>query len=297
MDIQTLLYFMSAYRHRNLSQAAVENYISQQSLSKNIAKLESDLGVVLFERTNKGLVPTVAGDVFFGYANKMTSLASEARSRTREAAGIEKTKLVIGITQATTVRLVPRLVSRYAEKYPEIELEFVDYASLSDMYQDIIEGKIQAGPTGGNYRVREQGILFQTVGFERPLCSVDANSSFAKKEFLRLEDFRGHGVQLPVAGLMYWHDALKRYIKEHEPEITVAETPTGSTGMLQALRAGYAAFGPESFCFPLQGKTYVPFMPPEGIDKSISIDIAVRSLDDPVIKSFCETARQVMAEG
>lgn len=296
MDVQGLAYFISAYRSGSLSKAAAEHFMTQQALSKNITKLESELGVPLFERTRKGIEPNEAGTVFYGYANKIAALADEARRRTREAAGIERATLTVGIMQATTYQLMPQAVARFSALHPDVELRFVDYVDSLEMYRDVIANKIQAAPTGGNHRVRQQGVYFITAGFESPYCSIDARSPLAGKDSIELSDLRGSGVQLPATGMMHWLDTLKQHIKEHEPDITIAETTSGSAGMLQAMHADYTAFGPRSFCFPLQGKTYVPFDPPEGMDPLISIDIAVHAPDDPLVKSFCDAVTASMSQ-
>ena len=296
MDAQAIAYFMSSYKNKSFSKAAAEHYITQQALSKNITKLENDLGVALFERTSRGLEPTPAGDVFYGYACRMDSLADEARRRTREAAGIERAKLVVGITQATVFSLIPKLSARFSSLRPDVDIDFVEYTNSVEMFQDVIAGKVHVAPTAGNRHVREQGVYFVTAGYEVVHCAVDSDGPLATKASVTLEDLRGLGAQLPATGMMHWLDVLRQYIKEREPEIAIVVTSAGGTGMLQAMSAGFVAFGPASFCFPLQGKTYVPFEPPEGMDPLMSIDIAVHSPEDPVVKSFCDAARIVLRE-
>ena len=291
VDIQTLRYFISAYESENLSRAAAEHFVTQQALSKNVAKLETELGVTLFERTSKGIKPTAAGEVFYRYASKIASLSEEGRRRTREAAGVERAKLTVGMFQATTFSLVPRISSRFTALHPDIDLEFADYTDLLSMYRDVVAGTIQVAPTGGNRHAREQGIRFVTVGFEPVLCAVPSDGPLAGKTSVRLEDLRGLSAQLPEAGAMRWLDSLRQYIKEHEPEIDITVTGTGGRGTLQAMHDGFIAFGPASFCYPLLNKTYVAFEPPEGMDPLMSIDVAVRSPDDPLVHMFCDAAK------
>lgn len=62
MENRQLKYFLEICRERSFSSAAKSLYISQQALSKSIQKLESDLGVPLFERTNSGIRLTQYGE-------------------------------------------------------------------------------------------------------------------------------------------------------------------------------------------------------------------------------------------
>lgn len=68
MDFKLLTYFLKVYEKRGLRQAAADLFISPQGLSRSIQNLESDLNVILFERTVKGLEPTKAADYLYKYA-------------------------------------------------------------------------------------------------------------------------------------------------------------------------------------------------------------------------------------
>ena len=61
MNFRNLEYFLAAAEEKNITRAAKKLYISQQSLSEHIAKLEDELGVPLFERT-PNLKLTYAGE-------------------------------------------------------------------------------------------------------------------------------------------------------------------------------------------------------------------------------------------
>ena len=60
VTLQQLQYFLSAVQHGSLSAAAEAHFIAQPSLSEQIRRLENQLGVSLFIRTNRKLILTVA---------------------------------------------------------------------------------------------------------------------------------------------------------------------------------------------------------------------------------------------
>lgn len=62
MNLETLYHFQYIAKHKNITKAAKYFYISQSTLSRNIISLENELDVVLFERTNKHLELTKAGE-------------------------------------------------------------------------------------------------------------------------------------------------------------------------------------------------------------------------------------------
>ena len=71
MTITQLRYFIVAAQTENLLKAAAALYISQSSLSKNIASLEKELGVELFDRNGKSLRLNEAGGQFLASCQKM----------------------------------------------------------------------------------------------------------------------------------------------------------------------------------------------------------------------------------
>ncbi|PPR17881.1 MAG: Hydrogen peroxide-inducible genes activator, partial [Proteobacteria bacterium] len=53
MNLRDLKYFISVAKHQHFGKAAEESYVSQPALSMQLKKLEEELGIQLFERTNK----------------------------------------------------------------------------------------------------------------------------------------------------------------------------------------------------------------------------------------------------
>lgn len=64
MNFNQLRYFVAIVKHGSFWSAALEEYISQSSLSKQIKALETELGVVLFNRTGNKITLTEAGQCF-----------------------------------------------------------------------------------------------------------------------------------------------------------------------------------------------------------------------------------------
>lgn len=79
MELIQLRSFVLAAQLRNLSQVAAHMYISQSSISKYIASLESELGLPLFNRVARGLEPTQFGLSFLPHAQAVLSAESAAQ--------------------------------------------------------------------------------------------------------------------------------------------------------------------------------------------------------------------------
>ncbi len=72
MTLQQLKYVITAASQGTISGAARELYISQPSLTNAIKELEQELGIVIFNRTNKGIILSREGEEFLGYARQVT---------------------------------------------------------------------------------------------------------------------------------------------------------------------------------------------------------------------------------
>ena len=84
MEIRQLRYAVLLDEHRRFARAAQEAFVTQSAFSQQIARLERELGVRLFDRTPAGTVTTPAGERFVEHARRMltglVSLESEVRS-------------------------------------------------------------------------------------------------------------------------------------------------------------------------------------------------------------------------
>ena len=70
MNISQIKYVLEVAKSSSISKAATRLYISQPALSTSIKELEEELGIVLFERTSKGIRLTDEGREFVSYAKK-----------------------------------------------------------------------------------------------------------------------------------------------------------------------------------------------------------------------------------
>src|SRR5713226_6329098 len=86
LDLRLVRYFTVVAEHRHFGRAAADLVIAQPSLSRQIRRLEQQLGARLLDRTPQGTRLTEAGEVFLPRAKALLRTAAEAAARTRAAA-------------------------------------------------------------------------------------------------------------------------------------------------------------------------------------------------------------------
>ena len=87
--------FLTLARTRNVTEAARQLYMSQQGVSKHLARLEEDLGCILFRRERGGMTLTGQGEVYFETFSQIEGLLSAARERADRMGHAEDDRLVI----------------------------------------------------------------------------------------------------------------------------------------------------------------------------------------------------------
>ena len=126
MDSRRLQYFLAVYDHGSLGRAAASLNLTQPALSKSIHQLESMLKVKLFDRTSKGLVPTIYGDTLSLHAR---AVQSELRHAEREIAlmtGAAKGEVRIGVTPSIAKSLMPRAAAIIYAERPGLQLTVLE---------------------------------------------------------------------------------------------------------------------------------------------------------------------------
>ena len=119
MDIAKLRIFATVARLGNFTRAAELLYLTQPTVSQQIAALEAQLGAPLIERLPRRLRLTPAGAALLPYAEQILALADEAAEAARAAAGLADRTLRLGAGHTLATYLLPDLLSRYRELYPQ----------------------------------------------------------------------------------------------------------------------------------------------------------------------------------
>lgn len=117
----------------SLSSAARRLGLTQPTLSRQIAALESSLGVALFERIGRRLVPTEVGMSLVEHARAMASAADRlemaAAGQSQDVSG----RVTISATDAVSAYLLPEFLKRIRETAPQITIAILASDSISDL--------------------------------------------------------------------------------------------------------------------------------------------------------------------
>jgi DNA-binding transcriptional LysR family regulator len=121
MDLSDLRIFTTVVREGSVTRAARRLHRVQSNVTTRIRQLEQDLGVPLFIREGKRLHLAPTGKMLLGYAERLLSLADEARGAVQDPG--PRGTLRLGAMESTAAVRLPGPLSEYHRKYSEVVLE------------------------------------------------------------------------------------------------------------------------------------------------------------------------------
>ncbi len=123
LNESTIKSFLVLAKEGSYTKTARRLFLSQQAVSKQMAKLEDDLGCTLFRREQGKLILTDAGKVFFDAFSRMDSILGEAKRQAGQMDDSWDSTLVIGVLDAMLLPPVIReLNRRFRQICPEVKL-------------------------------------------------------------------------------------------------------------------------------------------------------------------------------
>jgi len=132
--------FASAAQTCNFTEAARKVNLTQSAVSHQIRKLEENLGKALFERVPHGVILTRHGESLLKYAKQLLRLHNEALASFSESN--MNGQIRIGATEEYAALYIPKILKRFAEKYPLVQVDLYCERS-NELLKMLDKGKIE----------------------------------------------------------------------------------------------------------------------------------------------------------
>lgn len=143
MNLRDLKYLVALADHKHFGRAAASCFVSQPTLSTQIRKLEEELGLPLVERAPRKVMLTPAGQEAAARARVIVSEVEQLKEAAQRSRDPEAGTVRLGIFPTLGPYLLPHVIPRIRERFPELELLLVE--EKSDVLLDRLrEGKLDA---------------------------------------------------------------------------------------------------------------------------------------------------------
>lgn len=193
MTLTQLKYIIAIADTGSMNKAAKRLFVSQPSLSESVRDLESELGVQLFTRTSKGVVPTSDGEEFLGYARQVIEQTDLIEERYFGATPVRHQFCVSTQHYSFAVEAFVALVREHAgEKYDFRIRETQTYEIIEDVARLRSEvGVLYLNDFNGPTLRRafeDNGLAFHSLFTASPHVFVAAGSPLASRKSVALDD-------------------------------------------------------------------------------------------------------------
>ena len=122
-------YIEMVYRMGSFSGAARALYMSQPALSIAVQKIESEIGMPLFDRSRKPLALTDAGRIYIEKVRQMEQIENELQNRLSDLSSMNSGTIRIGATGYIISRILPPVLLEFKRDYPGIRIELTETGS------------------------------------------------------------------------------------------------------------------------------------------------------------------------
>lgn len=144
MTLQQLRYITAVNRFRSFAKAADSCNVTQPTLSAMIVKLEEEIDIRIFERTNKSVFPTLAGMKIIRQAENILMEVDRIGEIVSEDKGNIGGKFNLSVGPTIAPYILPKFIKHYRENYPSVEL-FIQELKTDFMLEALLRGEIDAG--------------------------------------------------------------------------------------------------------------------------------------------------------
>ena len=143
LSLHQLTCFLATYEHGSLTGAAEQLGYAQPSVSEQIRALEKSLGVQLFRRVGRGVVPTTVADTLRPHAERVLAAVEEAQQSVRRVKSFETGTIRFGMFGTARLYAGAGLVADVLSRYPGVRVELIGQNS-TDVQEDLRRGRIEA---------------------------------------------------------------------------------------------------------------------------------------------------------
>jgi DNA-binding transcriptional LysR family regulator len=143
LSLHQLRCFLSVYELGSLTAAAEHLGYAQPSISEQVRSLEKSLGVSLFHRVGRGVVPTTAADELRPHAERTLAAAADARRAVQAVTTLETGTIRFGMFGTARLYAGASLIADVLARHPHVRVELVGQNS-SDVHDELRRGYLEA---------------------------------------------------------------------------------------------------------------------------------------------------------
>lgn len=188
MELRQIRYFIEVAEREHVSEAAEALHVAQSAISRQIANLEGELGVSLFEREGRNVKLTQIGKIFLTHAKTAMKAIDYATKQIEEHLDPERGSIKIGFPTSLASDMLPTIISEFKQRHPNIQFQ-LRQGSYNYLIEAVKSRELDLaflGPVPTNDPDVEGSILFS----ENMAALVPSSHALAERKRIHLNEMR-----------------------------------------------------------------------------------------------------------
>mgnify|MGYP005768731959 FL=1 len=243
MDLKIQEYITAIEKYGNITEAASHLFITPSALNQQLLKLENDLGLPLFIRNRRKMIPTQAGSIYLDAAKQMLKIKQSAYAHIEDIAGCLSGTYEVGLTIDHGGGVFARIYPQFHAKYPKVQIKCYQLL-VPEMLEMLLNNQLDlAFVLAGNIS-RYEKLNYIPLSSENLLLGLPKSHRLAKNyvnssdtyEAINLQQLEGESFALNLQESTMRADLLDPLFKKYNfvPNIMMESS---LNGFLQELAA------------------------------------------------------------
>ncbi|MBA9084725.1 LysR family transcriptional activator of glutamate synthase operon [Fontibacillus solani] len=187
MELRQIQYFIEVAKLEHVTEASYALHVSQSAVSRQIFKLESELGVDLFIHEGRKVKLTPIGRLFLSHMEHLMKVIDNAQQEISEFLDPERGTVRIGFPSSLAAQMIPTVVSGFREKYPLVHFQ-LQHGSYKELVEWVAKGDMNLaimGPVPHEAQIKSE-VLFE----ENFVALLPAGHPLANQTSVKLSDLK-----------------------------------------------------------------------------------------------------------
>ncbi len=206
MNIRDLKYIVTTAKEQHFAKAAAKTFVSQPTLSMQIKKVEDELGVAIFERSQKKFLITKTGKEIIKKAEKILQEVEDIKNIAKNSKDPFASEIKIGAFPTLASYFFPKVIGKIHKKFPKLKLFLVEEKTeilIEKLRNGEIDMALLASP------ILQDELEFKKIFSEEFLLAVPQNHKFSKYKKITKKDLKDEVLMLLEEGHCLRNQALE----------------------------------------------------------------------------------------
>lgn len=232
MTLVQLEYIVALDTHRSFGIAAEKCFITQPTMSMQVQKLEDELGVKLFDRSRQPITPTEIGAEIAEQARIILKESYKVKELISNQRSVVSGELRIGVIPTMAPYLMPKVISSFMTKYPDVQLHIWEYMTeqiIHELKNGLLDCGILSTP------LEDKSLQETPLFYESFVAYLSKSSALMSKKNLSAKDINLDDLWLLNEGHCMRNQILNICNRKKSDELKPFEYNTDSVETLKRM--------------------------------------------------------------